>query len=93
MFPPMFPKLYSLFKILHQYPISHSRFYTNIPPKSDFLSLTLGKAIGLMEAMIRWFGKRDMFYVMTDLRSRKPICCEGDINEAGEIGDVHKIIS
>jgi len=39
---------------------------------------TLGKAIGLMEAMVRWFGKREMFFVIEDLRTREPVCCEGD---------------
>lgn len=40
---------------------------------------TLGKASGLMEAMIRWFGKREHFYVIEDLRTRKPVCYEGDL--------------
>lgn len=39
---------------------------------------TLGKAIGLMEAMVRWFGKREYFYVIEDLRTREPVFCEGD---------------
>ena len=37
---------------------------------------TLGKAIGLMEAMMRWFSKRDNFFVITDLRTREPVCYE-----------------
>lgn len=37
----------------------------------------IGKAIGLMEAMIRWFGKREMFYVMMDLKTREPVCWDG----------------
>ena len=39
---------------------------------------TLGKAIGLMEAMIRWFGKREMLHVMMDQSAQKPLCWEGD---------------
>jgi hypothetical protein len=44
---------------------------------------TLEKAIGLMEAMIRWFGKREMFYVILNQQTREPVCCEGDIQGLG----------
>jgi hypothetical protein len=39
---------------------------------------TLEQAIGLMEAMIRWFGKQEMFYVMLDQMTRGPVCWEGE---------------
>ena len=37
---------------------------------------TLESAIGLMETMIKWFGKREMFYFIEDLRTGEPVCCE-----------------
>ena len=42
-------------------------------------TVKLDKAIGLMEAMIRWFGKRDNFFVIENLKTRETICCEGDL--------------
>ena len=40
-------------------------------------AVTLGKAVGLMEAMIRWFGKRENFYVIEDLRTKEPMYWDG----------------
>ena len=59
------------------YGIYAARVKPDFEPLMFKPAATLEKAIDLMEAMIRWFGKRDMFYVIEDLRTREPVCCEG----------------
>jgi hypothetical protein len=40
---------------------------------------TLGKAVGLCEAFMKWFGKRKMFYVILDHETGEPVCMDGDV--------------
>jgi len=63
-------------------PKSHGLIYL---PRAWLADLTRAKRrldhilIGLMESMIKWFGKRESFYVIMDLKTREPICYEGDL--------------
>ena len=62
-----------------RYGVYAARVKPDFEPLMFKPSATLEKAIGLMDAMMRWFGKRDNFYVIEDLRTREPVCCERDL--------------
>jgi len=62
-----------------RYGVYAARVKPDFEPLMFKPAATLEKAIGLMEAMMRWFGKREMFYVILNQQTRESICCEGDL--------------